>query len=243
MAARHTDLHSNLGFDPDALRERYRRERDKRLRDRRRRSVHRDGRRVRPLCGRRSVRRARLHARRRSTNEIDVVIIGGGFSGTACRGSADASGASPTSASSRRAATSAAPGTGTGTRVRSATSSRTATCRCSKRLGVHAEGEVLVRAEIFEHLAAHRPALRPLRQHVLPDARAPDCDWDEDRSALARVDQSRRRHPRALRDSGARHRRAGRSCPASRASRLRGPLVPHQPLGLRLHRRRSRPAV
>ena len=86
-------------------------------------------------------------------------------------------------------------------------------------------------------LPAARPHLRPLPARAVPDrdrergvGRRPPQRWivttnRGDRSA-ARVRRHRRRHPAQ-----------GRSSRASRASRLRGQGVPHQPLGLRLHRR------
>ena len=120
----------DLAFDPDALREKYRHERDKRLRDDgadqyiemsgRFASYAEDDPYVEPAIEREPI-----------TDEIDVAIIGGGFSGLLA-GARLTEPASTTSASSRPAATSAAPGTGTATPARSATSSRTATCRCSK---------------------------------------------------------------------------------------------------------------
>ena len=70
---------SNLGFDPDALRAKYRAERDKRLRARRERPVRERHRRLRALPGR-PVRGAGLHARR-FTDEVEVIVIGGGFGG------------------------------------------------------------------------------------------------------------------------------------------------------------------
>ena len=66
-------------FDPDALRDEVPRGARQAPARRRQRPVRRDGGRVRPLP-RRSLRRARSSARR-STDEVDVVVIGGGFGG------------------------------------------------------------------------------------------------------------------------------------------------------------------
>jgi len=72
--------HNSLGFDPDALREKYRRERDKRLRpDGENQYLVLDGKFAHyadddPYA-------ARDFAREPLTDEIDVAVIGGGFSG------------------------------------------------------------------------------------------------------------------------------------------------------------------
>ena len=91
--------------------------------------------------------------------------------------------------------------------------------------------------EIFEHSPAHRRALRALRPDVLPDAGALHR-LGRRAAALARHDEPRRRHEGPFRRHGARHDDPGQAARHPRHRRLRGPLVPHQPLGLRLHRRR-----
>ena len=66
------------------------------------------------------------------TDHVTFAFIGGGFAGSSpARGWSRP--ASPTSASSRKAATSAAPGTGTGIPAPNATPHRWSTCRCSRR--------------------------------------------------------------------------------------------------------------
>ena len=71
----------------------------------------------------------------------------------------------------------------------------------------------------------------------VPDRGRPRCAGTR-RRALARRDQPRRRHPRAVRRHGAAARCTGQAARHPRHRRLQGPQLPHQPLGLRLHRRR-----
>ena len=80
MSARRTDLYSNLGFDPDALRDKYRRERDKRIR--------KDGEdqyiEIAGAFARYADEDPYVEpgfTRDALDEEIDVAIIGGGFSG------------------------------------------------------------------------------------------------------------------------------------------------------------------
>ena len=158
-------MSKTLDFDPDALREKYRPERDRRLRAEAMTSTSRSSP-TSPLYRRSAVEP--LH-RAPLTDEVDVVIIGGGFGGpvTAAR---LAGRASRTSASSSRAATSAAPGTGTATPARSATSSRTSTCRCSKRPATSRRRNTATRRRssstarrIGEHFDLYRRGLLPDR--------------------------------------------------------------------------------
>src|SRR5258705_10884499 len=80
MSARHKDLHSNLGFDPDALRDRYRRERDKRVRkDGEDQFIEMAGEFARYADEDPYVEPG--YTRDPIDEEIDVAIIGGGFSG------------------------------------------------------------------------------------------------------------------------------------------------------------------
>ena len=69
-----------------------------------------------------------------------------------------------------------------------------------------------------------------------------DLEWDDDRSRVDHPHQPRRRVHRPVPRHG--HRPAARAeAPGHPRHRgLPGPLVPHQPLGLRLHRRRPRRA-
>ena len=102
---------AELDFDPDALRDKYRAERDQRLRpDGNDQYVEMEGTLAHYLDDpyvEPGFTRAPL------TDEVEVVIVGGGFGGLLAGARGCARPASTTSASSRRAATSAAPGTGT----------------------------------------------------------------------------------------------------------------------------------
>ena len=67
------------------------------------------------------------------TDECEILVVGAGFAGLLLWYRLDAKPGSRTSASARRAATSAARGTGTGTPALRATSRATAISRCSRR--------------------------------------------------------------------------------------------------------------
>ena len=67
------------------------------------------------------------------TDHVTFAFVGGGFAGLVTGAAAGRGRRQDMSASSRRAATSAAPGTGTAIRAPSATPPRWSTCRCSKR--------------------------------------------------------------------------------------------------------------
>ena len=86
----------------------------------------------------------------------------------------------------------------------------------------------------------HRRALRPLRRRPVPDRGHRRCVGRRQR----RAGSWRRTAATSCGPASCAWRAArctARSCPASPASRrFAGPLVPHQPLGLRLHRRRLR---
>ena len=121
---------TEFDFDPEALRAKYREERDKRLRvDGNEQYVEVKGdfsRYVDDPYVDPGFTRAPLN------DEVDVVIIGGGFGGLLAGARLREAGIK-ISASSKRAATSAAPGTGTAIRARNAISSRTSICRCSRK--------------------------------------------------------------------------------------------------------------
>ena len=146
--------------------------------------------------------------------------------------------ASPTSASSRRAATSAAPGTGTATRARSATPPRWSTCRSWKRPGTCRPRSTRTRPEILEQCQRIGKQYG-LYDNALFHTEVTDLAWDEATSPLGDPDQPRRPLHRPVHRP--RHRPAARAEAAGHSGHrdLQGPLVPHQPLGLRLHRRRS----
>ena len=119
-----------IDFDPDALRAKYREERDKRVRaDGNEQYVEVKGdfsRYVDDPYVDPGFTREPLN------DEVEVLIIGGGFGGLLAGARLREAGVT-TSGLSRRAATSAAPGTGTAIRVRSAISRRTSICLCSRR--------------------------------------------------------------------------------------------------------------
>ena len=133
------------------------------------------------------------------------------------------SGASPTSASSRRPATSAAPGTGTATRAACATSSRYIYLPLLEETGYMPDRcGTRRRTGDLRALPAHRPPLRPV-----PARPVPDRDRDRRRgtttppagrspppgaTALGPVPRHRRRHP--AQGQAARPSRASTTSPA-----------------------------
>ena len=243
MSAPHTALPSDLDFDPDALRESYRAERDKRLRpDGNASTVEITGE-FAPLR-RRPLRRARLHpraadrrgrrrghrrrvrrpagrrpaARGRASTDFRIIEKGGDFGGTWYW-------------------------------------NRYPGAQCDiesyfylpllEELGYMPEGEVLVRRRRSSSTpSAIGRALRPLRQRAASRRRSPSCDWDEASPRWIVTHRPRRRASRA-RFVVMAHRPAqpAQAARHPRHRELRGPHVPHQPLGLRLHRRRHRTAA
>ena len=145
------------------------------------------------------------------------------------------SSASATSASSRRPATSAAPGTGTATRAACATSSRTPTSRCSRRPAT-CPPRATPGAGDLRVLQAARPHVRPLRARPVPD-RDQRRRVGRRRPPLGRHHRPGRHHPGPLRGRGRRHPPQGQAARHPRHRDLPGQGLPHQPLGLRLHRR------
>ena len=88
--------------------------------------------------------------------------------------------------------------------------------------------------EIFEHsqrIGRHYD----LYERAILRTRVRSVDWDDDLGPLARLDRSRRRHQGAVRHHGARHDHASEAAGHPGHRDLRGPRLPHQPLGLRLH--------
>ena len=236
MSARRTDLHSNLGFDPDALRDKYRRERDKRIRkDGEDQYIEiagefaryadedpyvepgftRDATRRRH---RRSHHRRRIqrHARRNAAARARRHQRAHHRIGRRLR---------------RHVVLESLPGRS----VRHRVVLLPAVARRTRR---DSEGEILVCAGDLRALATHRPRIRAIRHHLFPDARH-RAALERRRSALACVDESLRRHSRALRHSGGRHGKPSEVAGHSGHRRFQRPLVPYQPLGLWLHRRRS----
>ena len=102
----------------------------------------------------------------------------------------------------------------------------------------HAVGKIRACAGNPRALPAHRQAIRPLRQRAVPHpGRKPRLG--RSKIALADPHQPRRCLHRAVHRHGngpAARPKASRHC---RHRAVQGALVPHQPLGLRLHRRRS----
>ena len=223
-------------FDPDALRDEVPRGARQAPARRRQRSVRRDGGRARPLR-RRSLRRAdragaahRRGRRRRSSAAASAAC-------SPARGCARP--ASTTSASSRRAATSAAPGTGTATRARCATSSRTSTCRCSKSSATSRRRSTRARPR-SSSTAGRSASTFDLYRDACFQTEVTELRWDDERQPLDRAHQPRRRDAGALRLHGERAAASPEAAGHPRHRDLRGPHLPHQPLGLRLHRRRLR---
>ena len=98
-------------------------------------------------------------------------------------------------------------------------------------------GEIRARPRNSRAVPAHRPQVWPLRQCAVSD-RGDRPRMGRQREVLGDLDRSRRSFHRELHRR--RHRSAARAEAAghSRYRQFRGPFLPHQPLGLRLHRRR-----
>ena len=101
------------------------------------------------------------------------------------------------------------------------------------------EGEVHPRAGDPGPQPQHRRALRPVPQRLLPDRGHRDA-LGRRRGAVDRLDQPRRRDARPLRRDGQRAAAPSEAAGDRRDRDVPGPHVPHQPVGLRLHRRRLR---
>ena len=106
-----------------------------------------------------------------------------------------------------------------------------------EELGYIPQAQVLLRPGDPRAQPQHRPALRPVRQRPVPDRRH--------RAALGRADGAldhlhRPRRPlhRAVRGDGQRPAEPAEAARHPRGQRVPGAHVPHQPVGLRLHRRR-----
>ena len=225
-------------FDPDALREKYRAERDKRLRAGRQRPVRRDGRRVRPLP-RRPVRRADSSASR-CTDEVDVVIIGGGFGGLLAGARLREAGIDDI-------------------RIIEKGGDFGGTWYWNRYPGAMCDVESYIYLPLLEEIGYMPKEKYSHAPEILEHSRAIGEHFDLYRNALlpdrghrAALGRRRRRAGSSRTDRGDAHarpvRRAWRNGPLHRpeAARhprhrdVRGPHVPHQPLGLRLHRRRLR---
>ena len=221
-------------IDREALRRKYREERDKRLRpDGNAQYLQAPGRfahylddpytPIEPRGREDRPRHLRLR-RRRIRRAGDRRAPGRGRRRTTC-------------ASSRRAATSAAPGTGTATPARSATPRRWSTCRCSRRPATCRPRSTRTRRR-SSRTAGASAGTSASTTTPCSTPRSKTCRWDDGRVALGRPHQPRRRLHRAVRRP--RHRSAARAQAARHPGHrvVRRALLPHQPLGLRLHRRR-----
>ena len=105
----------------------------------------------------------------------------------------------------------------------------------ARRHRVHADPEVHAGRRDLRPRPTHRHPVRPLRQRPVLD-RGHRADVGRRLVALAHPHRPRRRHPGQVRGHG--HRTAA---PAEAARHpghrdVRGPQLPHQPVGLRLHR-------
>ena len=225
---------AGIDFDPEALRAKYREERDKRLRaDGNEQYVEVKGdfsRYVDDPYVDPGFTRAPL------TDAVDVVIIGGGFGGC-WRARGCARRACKISASSRKAGTSAAPGTGTAILVRSAISRHTFICRCSRRPATSRRRSTPSRRRSWptrgvsarSSIYIATPAFR-LRSKSITWSEE-ECRWivttnRDDRMSARFVVMSNGPLNRPKLPGISRHRQ------------LQGAHLPHQPLGLRLHGRR-----
>ena len=125
---------------------------------------------------------------------------------------AEGSRASTTSASSRRAATSAAPGTGTATPARSATPPSFVYMPLLEETG-HMPTEKYAHApEILEHCQRIGKQFG-LYDNALFHTEVTDLEWDDDALALDHPHQPRRRVHRPVRRHGHRPAARARSCP------------------------------
>ena len=170
---------------------------------------------VRPLP-RRSLHAGRRRASRRPTTSRSP------SSAAASPGSSPARGwsrpASPTCASSRRAATSAAPGTGTAIPARSATPPRWSTCRCSRRPATCRPRSTRTRRRSSSTASASASSTASTTTRC-STPRSTDLAWDDGALALDRsAPIAATRSPRSS-SAWAPGRCTCRSCPASPASR------------------------
>jgi hypothetical protein len=226
---------NDLGFDPNALRKKYDLERDRRVRSRRQRTVRRDHRPFRPLP-RRPVRRSRLHA---GAGRARGRGTGGGrrLRRPAGGRAAARAGVDDLCIIEKAAATSAAPGTGTAIPARPATPKATSTCRCSRRPATCRKASTRAHPRSSSTRGASA-AFPPVPVGAVPDG--------DHRHALARGRAPAGWSPpivarcvaRALRRAGRRAVEPAQAAGHSGRGQLQGPHLPHQPLGLRLHRRR-----
>ena len=217
-------------IDKEALKAKYREERDKRLRP--------DGNeqyiRITGQVG--ALPRGPVHAGRRRASrchdDVTVAFIGGGFAGLVTGARLVEQGDRPTCGSSRRAATSAAPGTGTGIPARSATRRRSSTCRCSRRPGTCRRRSTCTRRRSSSTASGSASSTASTTTRC-STPRSPTSSGTTPRSRwIVRTNRGDEFTARFLVDG---HRPAARPEAAGHPGHrvVPRPLVPHQPVGLR----------
>src|SRR3989344_1302881 len=102
--------------------------------------------------------------------------------------------------------------------------------------GLHPDGKVCNRARDLRACAAHRAPLRHVPIRALPDPGQGDA-MERGRRPLDRHHGSQGRDQGPLRHHRQRPLEPSQAAWNSRHPELQGPYVPHQPLGLRIHRR------
>ncbi len=222
-----------MTLDHDALRVKYREERDKRLR--------RDGNDQYLVPAGRFASMlddpytARIEREPRF-DDVTVALIGGGFSGLCVRRAAEAGrhrrrvDHRGRGRLRRRVVLEPLPGRD----VRHRGDDLHAVAR---RDGPHAVREVRHGTRDLRALPAHRQDVRPLRQRALLH-RGHRARVGCRRGALDHPHRPRRRDPRPVRGHGYGPAQPAQAARHPRNRDLRGPLLPHEPLGLRVHRRR-----
>ena len=231
----------DLGFDPDALREKYRAGARQAPARRRQRAVRR---------GRRASSRTTSTTRTSSpgstreplTDEVEVVVIGGGFGGLLAGARLREAGVDDIRIIEKG-------GDFGGTWYWN----RYPGAQCDvesyiylpllEEIGYIPKEKYARAPEILAHSRRDRRALRPLPQRAASRPRSPSCAGTTTR----RAGSSRPTAATAMRARFVVH--AERPAEPAEAARhpghrdVQGPHVPHQPLGLRLHRRRLRRAT
>ena len=207
---------STLAFDPDALREKYRAERDKRLRpDGNDQYVEVTG--SSPTTSRTPT--SSRSSATRSFDEVDVVVIGGGFGGLLAGARLKEAGITDVRIIEKG-------GDFGGTWYWN----RYPGAQCDiesyiylpllEEIGYIPKEKYTRAPEILEHSRSIGRALRPLRRRAVPDRGHDGMTWDDDPRPLARGDEPRRRAAGPLRVHGE---RAAAPPEAARRSRASSP--------------------
>ena len=126
-------------------------------------------------------------------------------------------------------------------RARCATPRRWSTCRCSRRPGTCRRRSTSSRPR-SSRTASASPRTFGLYDNALFSTAVTALEWDDGDGALDHPHRPRRRDPRPVRRHGHRAAAPAEAAGHPRHRDVRRSLLPHQPLGLRLHRRRLRPA-